>query len=348
MVQNEKFRMENRKIITDFKHKMAAHCESGAVTAQLNHAGVNISEPMVFGISGALFFGYFKLPTMDFPTFVLRNQPGKIKKTIQKRLGFKILSNSFRDPDQSMAALDKLLAQNIPVAVQVDFFYMNYLPAYARAHFNAHYINVIGKEGSDYLISDSYYPQVARLDKKKLKMARSVKGPLAPSGFQYHITDIGPDIDLRIPIKAGIKQTCFYMLRLPIPLIGIRGIRHFGNKVTKWQELCRDADHLSHEIMMIHVILEDRGTGGGGFRFLYASFLREAAELLGNDKLNELAREMMANGDEWRQISLFVARIGKARDLGAERLNQLKEMIHDRARVEKELFTRLYAVAKSL
>jgi len=335
-------------MITDFHHKMAAHCESGAVTAQLNYAGLKISEPMVFGISGGLFFGYFKLPTMDFPTFVLRNQPGKIRKAIQKRLGIQIDSDKYKDPGQGMAALDELLAREIPVAVQVDFFYMNYIPAYARAHFNAHFINVVGKEGSNYLVSDSYYPGIAKLDENVLKTARSVKGPFAPSGFQFRVTGVDPDVDLRSGIKAGIKQTCFYMLRLPIPLMGIRGIKKFGDKVTAWPELCRDIDHLSHEIMMIHVILEDRGTGGGGFRFLYASFLREAAELLDNKQLDKLAVEMMANGDEWRQISLFVARIGKARDLGLDRLNELKGMIHERARVEKDLFSRLYVIARSL
>jgi len=332
----------------DFNHKMAAHCESGAVTAQINNAGLTISEPMVFGISGGLFFGYFKLPTMDFPTFVLRNQPGKIRQKVQRRLNLQIESSRHKDPARSMAELDGLLERGFPVAVQVDFFYMDYIPPYARAHFNAHFINVVGKEGTDYLISDSYHPVIAKLDESTLKTARSVKGPFAPGGFQFRVTGVDPKTDLRVGIKEGIKQTCFYMLRLPIPLMGIRGIKRFGDKVTGWPELCRDIDHLSHEIMMIHVILEDRGTGGGGFRFLYASFLKEAAQLLDNDQLDGLAAEMMANGDEWRQISLFVARIGKARDLGPEKLNELKGMIHERARVEHDLFSRLYSVAKSL
>ena len=331
-----------------FTHKMAAHCESGAVTAQLNHAGLAISEPMVFGISGGLFFGYFKLPTLDFPTFVLRNQPGKIRTAVQKRLGVQISCQKNRTPDKAMAALDSLLDQGIPVAVQVDFFYMQYLPAYARAHFNAQFVNVIGKDGADYLISDVYYQKIARLDERTLKIARSVKGPFAPAGFQFHVTGVKPDVDMQSAIKAGIKQTCFYMLRVPLPFMGIRGIRYFGDKVTSWPKLCRNTDHLSHEIMMIHVILEDRGTGGGGFRYLYASFLKEAGTLLGNKSLEALAKEMMANGDEWRQISLFVARIGKERDLGPVRLQELKCMIHQRAHVEKDIFERLSETAKKL
>ena len=43
--------------VIPFNHKMAAHCESGTVTALLNYAGLDISEPMVFGVSAV-----FSLP----------------------------------------------------------------------------------------------------------------------------------------------------------------------------------------------------------------------------------------------------------------------------------------------
>ena len=96
---------------------------------------------------------------------------------------------------------------------------------------------------------------------------------------------------------------------------------------------------------MIHVALEERGTGGGGFRFLYATFLREAAQILRNPELDRIAAAMMQNGDRWRDISLFVARIGKQRDLGPDRLGELSRMILDRADAEDELFARLGAAA---
>lgn len=332
--------------IDNFHHTMAAHCESGAVTAQLNHAGLNISEAMVFGISGGIFFGYFNSPRMAFPTFVLRNQPSKIRKNIAKRLGVQISSQKFKDPDKAMLQLDELLARNIPVGVQVDFFYMDYIPPYARAHFNAHYINVIGKEDDSYIISDVYSPVTAPLAAATLRKARFVKGPLAPKGLIFHTDGLPENIDLPRAVIKGIKHAAFYMLKVPLPILGVRGIRHFANKVITWPKLARDIEHLSHEIMMIHVILEDRGTGGGGFRFLYATFLQEAGKLLNNSDLLGLSSEMMANGDKWREISLFVARIGKSRDLGPDKLGDLKELLLERYEVEKDLFTRLAKAIK--
>lgn len=320
---------------------MAAHCESGTVSALLSHAGLDISEPMVFGISGAVFFGYFRTRMLPFPTFVLRSKPGKIRTNTAKRLATPFNAKKFRSADRGMKALDELLNQGIAVAVQVDFFYMNYIPEYARAHFNAHYIVVVGKEDNEYIISDSYAPTLVKLDADTLKKARFIGGHLAPKGMMFHVKRIPETADFAGATRKGISQAAFYMLKIPAPFFGVRGIRYFAGKLMDWPKYARDTDHLSHEIMMIHIILEERGTGGGGFRFLYASFLQKAADILHNDELRELSGLMMTNGDRWRDISLFAARIGKNRDMGPDRLKTLSDMIMERADVEKDLFQRL-------
>jgi len=257
------------------------------------------------------------------------------------RLGVKFQSSSFRSPAAATQALDTLLARGTPVGVQVDFFYMDYVPEYARAHFNAHYIVVVGREDDAYVISDSYVPGLVTLPVARLQEARFVKGPLAPKGTLFYPRAIPPDIDLRSAVRKGIKDAAFNMLSIPIPFLGVKGIRHFARKLGDWPTFARDDEHLSHELMMINVILEERGTGGGGFRFLYASFLQQAADILDQPELAELAREMMTNGDRWRDISLFSARIGKNRDMGPNRLRELSAMLLDRAAEEERLFKRL-------
>lgn len=138
------------------------------------------------------------------------------------------------------------------------------------------------------------------------------------------------------------------MVKIPVPFIGIRGIRLFARKIPTWPSRARDMDHLSHEIMKIHIMLEDQGTGGGGFRFMYATFLQQAAAILKRDELSAMASEMMAIGDRWREISLFVARIGKARDLGQDRLKELSGMISARADEEDSFFRRMLKLAGKL
>lgn len=327
-----------------YKHKMAAHCESGAVTSLLNNAGLDISEPLVFGISSGIFFGYFhKMKSFAFPTFIVRNKPGSIRTNLAKRLGIKFHTEKFGSADQGMKTLDDLLDKNIPVAVQVDFFYMDYLPEWERVHINVHFIVVVGKTGSKYIVSDSYFPKLVELEAASLRKARFAGGNMSPKGFLFYPEYIPKEIPYKTAILKGTKKACFNMLSIPIPFIGIKGIRKFARKINEWPSFARDNEHLSHEIMKINILLEDQGTGGAGFRFMYATFLQQASAMIGKPEWSSLSKEMMEIGDGWREISLFAARIGKNRDLGPERLKELGTMLLGRAEAEQQFFRHLKA-----
>ncbi len=330
----------------NFNHKMAAHCETGTVQALLNHSGLDISEAMVFGIAGGIFFGYFESSNFPFPTFIVRNKPGSIRTNISKRLGVKWNSRKFKSSQAGEAALDELIKKKIPTAAQVDFYYMEYMPGWIRVHINVHFVNIIGLNETQYLISDSYHPKKALLDKTTFTKARFVGGHMAPKGFLFYPVTIPENIDFEKAIRKGIKKAAHDMTRLPVPFIGIKGIRKFAKKVTGWPELARDIDHLSHEIMKINVLLEDQGTGGAGFRFLYATFLQQASQKLNDPQLETMSKRMMEIGDNWRNISYFAAKIGKNRDLGKERLNELSGMINDMADREEAFFSELYKMVK--
>jgi hypothetical protein len=325
-----------------FKHKMAAHCESGAVTSLLNNAGLEITEPLVFGISSGIFFGYFhKMKSFAFPTFIVRNKPGSIRNNLAKRLGIKFHTEKFRSPEKGMKRLDDMIAANVPVAVQVDFFYMDYLPEWERVHINVHFIVVVGKTGSKYIVSDSYFPKLVELEESSMRKARFAGGSMSPKGFLFYPEFIPGKIDYKKAIVKGTRKSCFNMLKIPIPFLGIKGIRKFAAKIVEWPSFARDTEHLSHEIMKINILLEDQGTGGAGFRFMYATFLQQASAILEKPEWSELSKEMMKIGDGWREISLFAARIGKNRDLGADRLRELGGMLMKRADAEELFFRRL-------
>jgi hypothetical protein len=331
-----------------YRHKMAAHCESGTVTSLLNNAGLDITEPLVFGISSGIFFGYFhKMKSFTFPTFIVRNKPGQMRKNVAKRLGIKFHTEKFKNAEKGQQKLDELLEKGIPVAVQVDFFYMDYIPAWERVHINVHFIVVVGKRGSTYIVSDSYFPQLVELEAESLRKARFAGGNMSPKGFLFYPEHIPQNPDYNKAIVKGIRKACYYMLKIPIPFLGISGIRMMARKIVDWPSFARDTEHLSHEIMKINILLEDQGTGGAGFRFMYASFLQQAADLIKRPELNGYSARMMEIGDGWREISLFSARIGKNRDLGRERLLELREMLNKRALAEETFFKQLYSTIKS-
>ena len=59
---------------------------------------------------------------------------------------------------------------------------------------------------------------------------------------------------------------------------------------------------------------EEIGTGGGGFRFLYASFLQELEAKTGYTALGALSARLVEIGDRWREFALAAARMIRGRD----------------------------------
>ncbi|MFT4518243.1 MAG: hypothetical protein ACI9JM_000624 [Halioglobus sp.] len=71
--------------------------------------------------------------------------------------------------------------------------------------------------------------------------------------------------------------------------------------------------YLPHDLSHIVRMQEKIVTGGAGFRFIYASFLRETAKSLGSDLLVEASEAMAEAGDQWRMFALQSSKMDKAR-----------------------------------
>jgi hypothetical protein len=285
------------------------------------------------------------MPSFDFPIFFVRTRPGEIRKNISKRLGIKFYTKKYKNPEEAQIELDQLLEKKIPVVIKVDFFYMNYLKPWMRVHNNAHFITVVGKNDSKYLISDCYYQEVAEIDAETLSKARFAGGMESPKGFMYYPISIPKEINFEKNIILGIKKAAYNMLKIPLPFLGVKGINRFAAKVVDWPSLARDMEHLSHQVMKINVLLEDQGTGGGGFRFMYATFLRQASELLKNEELLQFSKRMMKIGDGWRNVSVTAIRMNKDKDFSPVRFLELSNLIKDCAKAEKIFFNDLYLYA---
>ena len=327
--------------IIPFRHVMAAHCESGTVTALLNFHGLNITEPMVFGISSGIFFAYMKPPMMDFPMFVTRSMPGQIRSKFAKRSGVQFITKNYKDRKVAEEELNELLDRNQPVALQTDLFFMDYFPSWFRVHMNIHFVNIIGREGTKYFVSDSYFPEIAEIDREALLHARFAGGAMAPKGFMFYPVQVPGNIDMERSVIKGIKAATFNMLKIPLPFLGVKGIRRFADKIVDWPDYAKDEDQLADKVFRIFILLEEQGTGGGGFRFIYASFLQESAKILNNPGLDDLSKEIMEIGDRWRELALAASKVSRSKDITRGKLAELGVLIREKADLEEVFFKKL-------
>lgn len=297
-----------------FQHTQAAHCESGVMAAMLTHYGLPLSEPMAFGLAGALTFAYIPVIKLSgMPLIGYRMPPRYIIKGLQKRLGVEMVYRTFNYPQQGMDALDELLARGQLVGAQTSVYWLPYFPDEMRFHFNAHNLIIYGRQQGDYLISDPVFETPVRCAHSALQKARFAKGALAARGLIYYPKSIPREIDYPRAVSRAIRANYRVMNRTPLPQIGVRGIRYLAHSLIKISRK-KDAEgmlprYLSHIVRM----QEEIGTGGAGFRFLYASFLQEAANLLSDQRLLDASEQMTQAGDQWRLFALLASQMCKGR-----------------------------------
>lgn len=324
-----------------FEHRHAGHCESGTVAALLRHQGLSLSEPMVFGIGGGLFFLHIPIIKMGgIPLTSYREAPRAIIKNLAKRLGVRWREHRYRNAEAAMQALDAFLAAGRPVGLQTSVYWLSYFPVDMRFHFNGHNLVAYGKQGDNYLISDPVAERPVTCPAEDLKRARFAKGPFAPRGLTYYPEYVPANPDLKAATRDAIRATAKRMTGIPMPFLGVRGIRWMAGKLERWP------DKLGPELARKWVssvvrMQEEIGTGGAGFRFMYAAFLQEASELLANPALAEAARDLTATGDRWRDFAVQGALLVKNRNNDPAHYRKLADLLRECADREQEIFTRL-------
>lgn len=300
-----------------FAHRHAAHCESGSAANLLTHYGRPLSEPMTFGLGAGLSFAYLGfIRIQEMPLIAYRVPPRGILKRVGKVLDIPFHVERFASPQAGMARLDQLLDQGQAVGLQTSVFWLPYFPEDMRFHFNAHNLVVYGRDGDDYLISDPVIEHTVRCPRAALERARFAKGMLAPKGLLYFPQPRmardrpGSDAITRTQVGGAIRSVARTMLA-PVPLVGTHGMRGLARRIARLDPRAPESSRLIGHVVRMQ---EEIGTGGGGFRFLYAAFLQEAAETCDMAQLAEFSARLLDIGDAWRALALAGARMVKGRD----------------------------------
>jgi hypothetical protein len=328
-----------------FEHRQSAHCETGVAANLLSHYDLDINEAMAFGIGSGLFFGYFSFIRLNqLPLTTYRITTGGILKRLTKRLGVKLHMTTFRDPIKAMAALDRKLEEGVPVGCQTGGYWLPYFPQAYRFHFNMHNLVVVGRNGDDYLISDPIFENLVTCHRRDLVKARFAKGALAPKGKMYFVESLPSAPDLPRAVNRGIREVCRTMLKAPTSMIGVKGIRKLALQIERWPLKLGTEKALLHLGQVIRM-QEEIGTGGAGFRFIYAAFLQQAADVLAKPALDEMATEMTAIGDQWRLFAVAGARNCKGRARPGDSYDAMAAIVKQCAEREAALYKNLLTLA---
>ena len=141
----------------------------------------------------------------------------------------------------------------------------------ARNHWYGHLVAVIGHEGDEAVISDNERPEPVPVPIAALQRALGGPAPVPVDGIS--VLSLG-EVDPAPPrrTREAVLQQAVRLTEEAAPRTGVPGLRALAEELPDWSGR-PDADRC---FRLAAQVIEQRGTGGGLFRRMYAQFLEEA------------------------------------------------------------------------
>lgn len=292
------------------KPYVGQHCESTATGTLLNHIGVELSEPMLFGLGEGLSFIYWNMKTMDFPFMGGRVKPDLLTANIAKNLGLKLTVKETSSTSKAWQDVKQLLDDGRAVGLKLDCYHLEYFRH--AIHFAGHYVAMLGYDDRNaFLVDTNQQGTEVTTSLESLEKARSEKGPMSSRNLYYIIEKQGELTPLAEAAVAAIRSNTKAYLNPPIKNLNFKGIEKASTEIIKWFDTSKD---IKTEFATSAMIMERAGTGGALFRNLYRDFLKEAYELTGNESIEAAYQAFVGVARSWSEVIALFEKVSETGD----------------------------------
>lgn len=265
-------------VLAGFQHRPGVHCGSTALADALRARGLDLSEPMVFGLGAGLGFHYLAGPSLS-PTRIIHGRQLPLETTACEVLGAPMRERTEDDPARAWQAAKDALGRGLAPILSTD---IRFLPYYqSRTHFNGHRVALAGHDEARgvALVADTERDGLLEVPLPDLDRARASEGqPVGYTGRLWLEVDAPPQPrPMRQAVSEALRRQAAHMLLESNGWAGAEGLDRFAEELPRWPELASGEADRAWCLRFAYQTIEKRGTGGGNFRLLYARFLEEAA-----------------------------------------------------------------------
>lgn len=305
------------------------HCETTTLGALLRHEGLDLSEPMLFGLGEGLSFVYWDARSMDFPFLGGRTRPTTITRTVADRLGLTLHVQETASPRRAWRNVTAALAAGRPVGLQLDSYHLEYFTA--KVHFGGHFVAMYGYDDTHaYLIDTAQQGGTVTTTLPSLERARNERGPMTARNLSFTLASPSERPKLGDAIRTAVRNNAHTFLDPPIANLGHRGIGKAARQVTRWLDRSSDP---SRDLPLAATLMERGGTGGALFRALYRDFLAESATIVDDDAVR-VGHQLYAEiAPLWTEVSHHIATAGETGD--PDHLTRASALLTDLAERER-------------
>jgi hypothetical protein len=320
--------------IKDFKPFKGQHCETTATGSLLNQIGIELSEPMLFGIGEGLSYIFWNMKIMDFPFIGGRVKPDVLTENICRNLNLKLNVKETSSIKRAWENIENPLSTGKAVGVKLDSYYLEYFTS--KIHFAGHYVAMYGyDEQFAYLVDTDQQGGQVKTALKNLESARNEKGPMSSRNKSYTIDKKGEVTDLEKAIRIAIFNNANEYLNPPIKNISYKGIEKTAQEIKKWFKNTKD---INGDFQTTSMLMERAGTGGSIFRNLYRDFLKESYDLLKIEGINEAYKEFKEIAQLWKNVSDLFFKVGETSDIKyIKEASEILLMLAEKERIAMEI-----------
>jgi len=322
-------------ILPRFEHRPGIHCGSTAVADALRVAGVDLSEPMAFGLGAGLGFHYFASPTLS-PSHVFHGRSTHLERTACEVIGVQAREHTEEDAARAWEGVRAAVDRGIAPIVSTDLAELPYWSS--RTPFGGHRVVLAGYDADRgvALVADTGFPGLQQVPIDALQRARAKMGlPLGAPGHPWiEILPGAEPVPLADAVPEALRRQARDMLLDRDGAAGVSAIERFAEDLPRWTADARDERDFIRCVLYGHQMIERRGTGGGLFRSLHARFLAEAEDLLRSLRPLALRSRMEALAARWSAIAAAMRDAARERAVPAT----LPALVHEVAREERRFY----------
>ncbi len=324
-------------ILDDIKTAGGEHCETSTLGVLLGHAGIELSEPMLFGLGEGLGFVYWDGKNLPFPFLGGRGKPLTITRRLTDRLGLTLRVEETTSARTAWRNVTEQIDAGVPVGLQLDSFHLEYFSS--KVHFGGHVAALYGYDGEQaFLVDTAQQGGEVSTSLGSLARARGEKGPMTAKNLSFTITADAPPTALPDAIRAAVRANAAEFLNPPIANLGHRGIGKAAVQVRKWLDRSSDP---ARDLPQAAVLMERAGTGGALFRRIYRDFLEECTTLVDDAGLRTAYEKYREIAPLWTEVARLFTRAGETGDV--RHLADASSLLSELSRREQEAMTALQA-----
>jgi hypothetical protein len=209
-------------IIEGFVPYQGDHCETTTMGNLMQHAGVRLSEPMLFGLGQGLGFIYWDSKGMDFPFIGGRVKVDKLTANLADRLGLTVNVQETSSVDKAWRNVRSCIESGFPVGLKLDSYYLDYFTN--KVHFAGHYAVLYGVDDEyAYMADTRQQGGQVKTRLTSLAAARNAKGAMSSLNRSYTLEPIDALPPLAPALRESLTKNAQDYLNPPIRNIGNKG-----------------------------------------------------------------------------------------------------------------------------